>query len=224
MKKSDYLQTKTNISQRINRDIWGMLIAAVLIIMLTLITPELTKKLKITTFSLSAIGNGLAIIIGICQLIFIADFIVVKSKHYKNRLLKRQKNELLKVMEKLKSFKHQHEAISERIITLLRYYHRDEETMAELKNFLNKESFSYVFYPFRFLVPFGFESETTFADVIGDDVEELLNHIKTLGWGDYAHRLRGSIKIKIHTEEDVVLSLIASEIEEEIKLIDSLED
>ncbi|MDD3285070.1 MAG: hypothetical protein PHG95_00290 [Patescibacteria group bacterium] len=221
MKKADYIKKTTdNLSTTTRIGASAVLTAFILMLVIGWLT--LRPKPLLTN---NQIPNLIICsILFLVSIILFARFFFLISSRYYNRCLKRRKDELLKGEKKIKNFQHQHEAISQRIAALLQYYHKDQKTMDKLNKFLEKENFSYVLKPFLFLAIFDSERQPSFDAIIGDNVRELLGHIKAIGWGDYADRLRGSIKIKIHAEENRILQIIEKKIKSEIDLIDSLED
>jgi len=219
MKKSFYLKNEDKLSSKIKSTKNG----AISFLLLSILSVGIFKIYPNQNFNNQAIV-AIQLILALITIIFTVKMIFLQTQTYYDIRLRKKRTALLILLEKLRLFKHQHEKISQKLTTLLRYHHEDKETMSKLDKFLKNANFSYIYYHVDRLLPFPASNETTFSSVIGEDVRELKSHIKLVGWGHYANRLSGSIKLKIYEAEEKNINLIDQKIKAEIALIDSLEN
>ena len=216
MKKKQYAQQNPEFIRK-NKALSFWVVATVLLTIASTCVALLatTKNVFIISSYLSFISAGAVIIIA--SSFFYRNY----SKKVANKVIEQEKRIYIRTLEELPNVSHQHDALSLKLSRLIQYSGNDEAIMGKTKNYLKKTSFDYILPSVQGRV--NLQSDRTLAEVIGDDFEELLGHYKSIGWGDYHHRLRGKMKMKIHEEENRQLQLAKEKIQKELELIATLE-
>ncbi len=182
-----------------------------------------------TSLTLIKVSPNIFIVSGYVSWVSSAAVVVIAALFYyhnhSNKVAEKVINAEIKAcfqaLRELQQMPHQHDAISSRLSDLIHYSGESSDEMEKLRQYLKKTNFDYILPIINGQIEL--TSDCSLYQTVGADFEELLGHFKSVGWGDYHHRLRGNMKLSIHKEESRQLKLAEEKINKQLEFISNLE-
>ena len=217
MKKKQYVRKNSEFIRRNNLlTLWTVISLLVVIISTSLTLIKVPNNIFIVSGYVSWVSSAAVLVIA-------ASFLYRNfSPRVAEKLINAEIRGCFQALREIPQIPHQHDAISSRLSNLIHYAGHDSEMMEKTRQYLKKTHFDYILPHVSGQIEL--ESDCSLYQTIGASFEELLGHFKSIGWGEYHHRLRGNMKLSLHEEENRQLNLAAEKINQQLKLIASLEN
>jgi hypothetical protein len=217
MKKKQYVRKNSEFIRRNNLlTLWTVISLLVVIISTSLTLIKVPNNIFIVSGYVSWASSATVLVIS--AFFLYRNF----SPKVANKVISDEIKQCFRTLREIPQANHQHDAISSRLSNLIHYAGHDSETMEKVRQYLKKTNFDYILPNVSEQIEL--ESDCSLYQTIGASFEELLGHFKSIGWGEYHHRLRGNMKLSLHEEESRQLKLAVEKINKHLEFISNLEN